>query len=118
MFRILLKSKVILKALVMGKRNPFKSSSFAPLTLISLLIFIKQVRKLEKYIIPIKPFMPKYGNTASTSPIRKDESKIPVRKQNPCWSSPFKIPSATLSRYIKGTMGDKAHIRNPTSSLL
>ena len=68
----------------MGINTVFKISIEAPLIFISLFIFKKQVKKFEKYIIAIKPFMPKKGKIAMISPILKDESNIPVLKQKFC----------------------------------
>ena len=90
----------------------------APLTLQSLLTFKKQVKKFEKYIIPIKPFIPVMGRRQRIKMILRVESDRAVRKVKVCWSRPFKIPSETLSRYIKGTIGASAVRRVPTSAEL
>ena len=89
--------------------------SFALLTFKSLPTFKKQVKKLEKYIMPIKPFIPNSGKTVIINTILMAESETAVRKEKTCWSSPFKIPSEILSIYISGTMGDNAFIKKPTS---
>ena len=72
----------------------------------------------EKYIIQINPRSPNRGRIIITRIIRIAESTTDVRNVNFCWSSPFSIPSQTLSRYINGTMGERAHIRKPTVSFL
>ena len=74
------------------------------------------MKKFEKYIIPIKPFIPQRGKIKRIKIIRITESLTAVRKVKPCWSRPFKIPSDMLSRYIKGTMGERAFKRKPISS--
>ena len=95
--------------------NSFK---VAPLTFISRFTFKKQVRKFEKYIIPIKPNKPNRGSKIKISIILMEESNIAVRKEKTCWSRPFKIPSEILSKYIKGIMGDNACNKKPTSASL
>ena len=90
---------------------------FVLLTLISLPTFKRQVKIFEIYIIPKKPDIPVLGKNEITKSILKTESNIEFLKQNFCWSRPFKIPSHTLSRYISGTIGERAHSKKPTSSL-
>ena len=58
--------------------------------------------------------MPVLGSSKSIKIIRKAESVIAVRKVKVCWSSPFKMPSLILSRYIKGTIGERAFSKKPT----
>ena len=111
-------NKVIDTAKIDGKIIFSMGESVAPLTLISLLTLQKQVRKFEKYIIPINPLRPKKGKTIRIKIMRTAESKIAVLKQKSCWSSPFKSPSAILSKYIKGTIGAKSFTRRPTPASL
>ena len=87
--------------------------NFAPLTFRSLPTFKKQVKALEKYIIPIKPFIPKSGKISKIKIILIVESETAVRKVKFCWSRPFKSPSDMLSRYIRGTIGAKYLIKSP-----
>lgn len=98
-----------------GSKISLNIRSFAPLTEHSRFTFKKQVRKFEKYIIPIKPLSPVRGSTIRIRIIRTVESLIAVRKVKDCWSRPFKMPSEILSRYIKGTIGERATRRAPTS---
>ena len=106
------------KAAARGKITSFISLSLALVTLISLPTLRAQVKKFEKYIIQIKPLSPERGKIMRIKIIRSVESVIAVRKLNACWSSPFKMPSDTLSKYISGTIGESARKREPTSSLL
>ena len=70
---------------------------------------------VKKYIIPIKPIIPVRGRIAIISTILIAESETAVQKENACSSSPFKIPSEILSRYISGTIGAKNFSKMPTS---
>ena len=88
---------------------------FALLIFKSLPTFKMQVKKFEKYIIPIKPFIPNSGKRLIIIIILIIESETAVRNVKTCWSRPFKIPSDILSIYIRGTIGDKLFIRKPTS---
>ena len=58
--------------------------------------------------------MPVFGSSKSIKIIREAESVIAVRKVKVCWSSPFKMPSLILSRYINGTIGERAFSKKPT----
>ena len=107
--------KQIATANIKGNRISPKILREARLTDRSLFTFKKQVRKFEKYIMAIKPLSPVRGSAIRIKIILITESLMAVRKVKVCWSSPFNIPSETLSRYIKGTMGDRATKRVPTS---
>jgi len=113
-----LKRKTEKRADIIGKAISFINKSLAPVILSRRLTFKKQVKKLDKYIMPMNPIRPKRGRMAITANILKEESQTAVLNVKSCWSSPFKIPSETLSRYIRGTMGDRAQSRKPTSEFL
>ena len=61
----------------------------------------------------MKPQSPVLLRRIKIKIIRMVESAMAVLKVNTCWSSPFKIPSDILSRYIKGTIGESALSKNP-----
>ena len=111
-------SRVIQNAAARGKSTSFIGLSLALLTRISRPTLRAQVKKFEKYIIKMKPLSPETGRNIKIKIILRVESVIAVRKLKACWSSPFKMPSDTLSKYISGTIGESALKREPTSSLL
>ena len=61
--------------------------------------------------MPIKPFIPLIGRRHRIKIMRIVESEMAVRKVKDCSSRPFSIPSDTLSRYINGTIGERAVIK-------
>lgn len=101
-----------------GIKKQHDASKLRPLIFISLLVFKTAVKRLEKYIIPIKALIPKRGKSNNISIILIAESPTEVKNVNFCWSSPFNIPSEMASRYIKGTMGDSADSKKPTLASL
>ena len=107
----MLASRVTVNAEIRGSKISYKNLNFAPLILSSLLTFKRQVKRFEKYIITIKPRSPEKLSVVQISIILIEESEIAVKKVYFCWSSPFKMPSDMLSRYISGTIGDKAFKR-------
>ena len=115
-FKIVLQIKLEIREKEIGNKISLKGFNLAPLTLHKRRTFKKQVKKFEKYIMPIKPLIPLMGKRQRIKIILKVESEIAVRKVKVCWSRPFKIPSETLSRYIKGIMGERATSRKPTSA--
>ena len=104
-------SRAIANAAARGKSTSFITFNLALVTRINLPTLRAQVKRFEKYIIRIKPFSPETGKMIRIKIIRRVESVMAVRKLNACWSSPFKMPSETLSKYIKGTIGERERKR-------
>ena len=100
---------------VKGNKIPLIMLILASLNFNSFPTFKKQVKKFEKYIIPIKAFSPNLLSKRQIKRILIDESQMLFLKQNIWASSPFKMPSQMLSKYISGTIGAKTEIKKPTS---
>ena len=99
-----------------GKRMSLKNFGLSFVNLRSLPTCKKQVKALLNIIIPRKPTMENRGTIKRNGIILKNESKRAVLKVKDCWSSPFKMPSEILSRYISGTMGERYLIKLPEIS--
>jgi len=86
---------------------------FAPDIFLSLKRFIRQVKRLLIYIMPINPIKPNFGRKTRIKASLPSESSIEFLKTVNCWSSPLSSPSQTESKYIRGTRGDKSRIIRP-----
>ena len=83
-FKINLVNRQIKNAQQTGVKNVLLTLSLIPLAKESLRRFSAQVKKFEKYIIPINPKMPNLFNKRSISTILIDESLTEVIKVNFC----------------------------------
>ena len=100
----------ITAAEVSGSKISFIKRILTLVTCSSLPTFKKQVKTFEKYIIQINPLSPKIGSNIRIRIILSTESETAVRNVKACWSRPFKMPSEMLSKYISGTIGDRARV--------
>lgn len=98
-----------------GKTTHRNKSGEVSVVLKRHLALKQEVKQLLTIIIPKYAFIPNSGNKKNTDAMRTIESNELNRNIFIWRSNPFNSPAVTLSRYIKGTIGDNISMICPTS---